>query len=154
MLTIFLHTEKYLPIVALCISSCAITGCVESSFTLASESRPPRWVTPPPGLTRTDVSITMIYYVKPWGRSATFILRDKKEKILAKVDGNEKGLEPLHLKNSPNGIHPGYPAYEVITVNGITEIIEHRKAEPIFYVIDDPAVRKELFAGGPYVQKK
>jgi hypothetical protein len=96
----------------------------------------------------------MIYYVKPWGRSATFILRDKKEKILAKVDGKEKGLEPLHLKNSPNGIHPGYPAYEVITVNGITEIIEHRKAEPIFYVIDDPAVRKELFAGGPYVQKK
>lgn len=149
MLRIFQRTDKCLLIVALCISSCAITGCVESSFTLASESRLPRWVTPPPGLTRADVSITMNYYVKPWGRSATFILRDKKEQILAKVNGKERGLEPLHLMNSPNGTGFGYPAYEVITVNGITEIIEHRKAEPIFYVTDDPAVRKELLSGGP-----
>jgi hypothetical protein len=91
----------------------------------------------------------MNYYVKPWGRSATFILRDKKEQILARVNGKEKGLEPLHLKNSPNGSDRGYPAYEVITVNGITEIIEHRRAEPIFYVTDDPAVRKELLGGRP-----
>jgi len=41
----------------------------------------------------------------------------------------------------------GYPSYEVITLNGITDIIEHRRMEPIFYVTDDPAVWKELGVG-------
>jgi hypothetical protein len=137
--------------VALTISVCGIIGCEyfpESTFTLASESRLPKWITLPPGLTRADVSITMSYYVNSWGRSATFILRDKKEQILAKVKGKMKGLEPLQLKNPPKGFDPNYPAYEVITVNGITDVIEHRKPEPIFYVTDDPAVMKELLAGG------
>jgi hypothetical protein len=137
--------------VALTISVCGIIGCEyfpESTFQLASESRLPKWITLPPGHTRANVSITMNYYVDLWGRSATFILRDKDGKILAKMNGKQKGLEPLQLKNPPKGFDPGYPAYEVITVNGITDIIEHRKMEPIFYVTDDPAVRKELLAGG------
>jgi hypothetical protein len=131
-----------------------ITGCEyfpESTFQLARDSRLPKWITLPPGLTRADVSIEMSYYVKPWGRSATFILRDKKGRILAKVHGKQKGLEPLHLKNPPQGFDPGYPSYEVITVNGVSEIIEHRKMEPIFYVNDDATVWKEL--GGGYVQQ-
>jgi hypothetical protein len=89
----------------------------------------------------------MSYYVKPGGRSATFILQDKKGRTLTKVDGKDKGLEPLQLKNPPQGFPPGYPAYEVITVNGITDIVEHRKPEPIFYITDDPAVWKELGVG-------
>ncbi len=77
------------------------------------------------------------------------MLRDKKGQILTKVYGKEKGLEPLQLKNLPKGFDHGYPSYEVITVNGITEIIEHRKMEPVFYVTDDPAVWKELMDGQP-----
>ena len=133
-------------LVALTIAGSAI-GCEwfpESTFELASESRLPKWVTLPPGLTRADVSITMSYYIKPWGRSATFMLRDTKGQIRAKVHGKEKGSEPFHLKHPPQGFPPSYPAYEVITVNGITDIIEHRKMEPIFYVADDPVVWKEL----------
>jgi len=130
----------------------AITGSVivlsewipESTFELASESRLPKWITLPPGLTRADVSITMSYYVVPWGGSATFILRDKKGQVLTKVNGKVKGSEPFQLKHPPPGFPPGYPAYEVVTVNGITEIIEHRKPEPIFYITDDLAVWKEL----------
>src|SRR5258706_5588221 len=135
--------------VALTILGSAI-GCEwfpESTFELASESRLPKWITLPPGLTRTDVSITMSYYSKPWGGSATFILRDTKGQIRTKVAGKVKGLEPFQLKHPPPGFPPGYPAYELITVNGITEIIEHRKMEPIFYITDDPAVWKELGVG-------
>jgi hypothetical protein len=135
--------------VALTISGSAI-GCAwfpESTFELASESRLPKWISLPPGLTRADVSITMSYYIKPWGRTATFTLQDTKGQILKKVDGKEKGLEPLQLKHPPPGFPSGYPAYEVITVNGITEIIEHRKPEAIFYITDDPAVWKELGVG-------
>ena len=123
--------------VALSISALAIVGCEyfpESAFELASESRLPKWITLPPGLTRDEVSITMSYYVKPWGRNAIFILQDKKGKTLTKVDGKMKGFEPLQLKHPPQGFPLGYPAYEVITVNGMTDIVEHRKPEPIFYL--------------------
>jgi hypothetical protein len=142
--------DKFLLLfVALTISGSAI-GCEwfpESTFELASESRLPKWNTLPPGLTRADVSITMSYYVMPWGRSATFILQDAKGKIRTKVNGKTRGLGPNQLKHPPPGFPPGYPAYEVITVNGITEIIEHRKPEAKFYITDDPAVSKELGVG-------
>jgi hypothetical protein len=116
----------------------------ESTFELASESRLPKWISLPPGLARADVSLSMSYYVWPWGSRATFVLRDSKGKILTKVSGKVRGLGPNQLKEPRPGSPPGYPSYEVITVNGITEIIEHRRMEPRFYVSDDPAVRKEL----------
>jgi hypothetical protein len=150
MFKIIKRVDKFLFFfVALTIAGSAI-GCAwfpESTFELASESRLPKWITLPPGLTRADVSITMSYYVMPWGRSSTFILQNKEGQTLKKVDGKEKGLEPLQLEHPPPGFPPGYPAYEVITVNGTTEIIEHRKMEPIFYITDDPAVWKELGVG-------
>ena len=127
------------------ISGSAMIGCQyfpESTFELASESRLPKWFSPPPGLTRADVSITMNYYIKPWGCSATFIMQSGKRQT--KVNGKVRGTEPLHLKNPPQGFPSGYPSYEIVTVNGITDIIEHRKMEPIFYVTDDPAVWNEL----------
>jgi len=37
-----------------------------------------------------------------------------------------------------------YPSYEIITVGRTTEVIEHRKMEPIFYVTDDPSVLSKL----------
>lgn len=135
--------------VALTVLGSAI-GCEyfpESTFELASRSRLPKWITLSPGLTRADVSITMSYYIKPWGSSAIFVLKDAKGHIRTTVKGKVKGSEPFQLKHPPNGFPPGYPAYEVITVSGITEIIEHRKPEPIFYITDDPAVWKELGVG-------
>jgi len=149
MLKSLLCRDKCLLIVALCISSCALSGCLESTFNLANESRLPKCITLPPGLTRADVSVTLNYYTKPLGNDAKFILKDKKGKKLARVNGKVKNLYPLELKNSPPGFDRGYPGYEIVEVNGITEIIEHRKMEPIFYVTDDPAVRKELLPDGP-----
>jgi hypothetical protein len=34
--------------------------------------------------------------------------------------------------------------YEVLTANGITEVIEHRQMEPIFYITDDADVKERL----------
>ena len=133
------------------ISDVAMTGCQyfpESTFKLASESRPPKWIALPPGSSRADVSITMRYYVKPWGSSATFVLEDTKGEILKKVDAKVKCKEPFQLKNPPRGFASGYPSYEAITVDDTTEIIEHRKMEPIFYITDDTAVWKQYREGG------
>jgi hypothetical protein len=152
MLKVNRRVDKFLPFfVALIIAGSVIAiACEwvpESSFELASESRLPKWITLPPGLTRADVSITMTYYIKPWGNDAEFLLQDRKGQILKKVYGTVKGSEPRQLKHPPPGFPLGYPAYEVIRVNGITEIIEHRKPEPIFYITDDPSVWKELGVG-------
>ncbi len=129
------------------LASTIIKGCEyfpESTFQLASESRLPKWITLPPGLALADVSITMSYYTWP---GAGFVLQDAKGKILEKVYGKEK-CSDFQLKNPPQGFPPGYPAYAVITVKGTTELIEHRKMEPVFYISDDPAVWKEYRASG------
>ncbi|HEU5339805.1 hypothetical protein [Edaphobacter sp.] len=147
-----LQRFRYLSLViALAFVFAAYKGCEmlpESTFQLSSDSRLPKWITLPPGLTRADVSLTMNYYVLPWGRDAQFVLRDKNEHALKKEDGKMRCKEPLQLKNSSQGFPSGYPAYEAITVNGITEIIEHKKMEPIFYVTDDTSVWKQYESNG------
>jgi hypothetical protein len=127
--------------------SCALSGCSESDFDLSPDSRLPQWVALPSGVARADVSVTMFYYIKPWGRTATFVLKDKEKKILMKVDGRQQGLEPFQLNNLPKGTAPGYPVYEIITVGDMVEVIEHRKMEPLFYVSDDAAVLRALGVG-------
>jgi hypothetical protein len=50
----------------------------------------------------------------------------------------------LTLEPRPEAGPVPYPQYEVLTSNGITEIVEHRRQEPVFYLSDDPAVRGQL----------
>ena len=125
----------------------SLLGCEyfpESSFELARESRLPTWFSLPAGLSRSDVSVTMDYYVKSSGRTSKFTLLDAKKQKLAEVNGTLRGLEPLRLKNPHPGFPSGYPTYEIVTINGLTEIIEHRQMESVFYIVDDPAVSAEL----------
>jgi hypothetical protein len=37
-----------------------------------------------------------------------------------------------------------YPIYEKVTINGVTESVEHRRMEPIFYVSDDPELHRRF----------
>lgn len=116
----------------------------ESAFQLANESRLPNWITLPPDLTRSDVSLTMSYFTWP---SAGFILRDAKGKTLVEVDERVK-CSDFRRRNPPHGYPAGYPRYTEIVVKGTSELIEHRKMEPVFYVTDDPAVWQEYRAVG------
>lgn len=138
---------KYLSLLILLAFVFAVyKGCEmfpESTFQLSSDSRLPKWVTPPQGLTRADVSLTVNYYIVPW---AQFILRDKSKKVIEKQTGKMRCR--VQVKNLPRDFPPHYPMYEAITVSGITEIIEHKKMEPIFYVTDDPVVWKQYESMG------
>ena len=139
------RAKKILLIAAICVSSCAMSGCVESNFRIASESRLPRGLAIPPGLTRADVSATVDYYTLG---QAKFILRDKNGRKIGMVAGYLKG-KPLHLRETPPGREPRFPSYELIVIDGVTEIMEQRRPEDILYVTDDPGIREELLAGGP-----
>src|SRR5690349_16043685 len=90
-------------LVALTIAGSAI-GCEwfpESTFELASESRLPKWIILPSGLTRADVSVTMSLYDSLWGSDVKIILQDTKGQTLTKVYGIEKGRGSLYLKHPP-----------------------------------------------------
>ena len=113
---------------------CLLIGCLESSFMLSDESRLPKWVALPDGLKRADVSVTMNYYTPLGGNDTKIILKNKNGKRLAEINGKEKCQDPKS----------GYPAYDLIVANGIAEVIERRKMEPVFYINDDPAVRRKL----------
>lgn len=137
-----LRTKKYLLIVAICASCCAISGCVESDFTLANESRLPRGILIPPGLTRKDVSVTLNYYAPPRGTNVKFILTDRKWKKLAEVKGESRP----------------YPQ-EIVVINGVTEelalvpcaghqcYVQDGHVVALFYVVDKPLERNEILTG-------
>jgi len=123
-----------------------VRGCAESQFELAPESRLPKWFALPAGLQRADVTVTLSYYGPLVGsaRTATVTFRAAKGKTLSEVVANLRGREPLTLEPHSNTGPIPYPSYEVLTANGISEVIEHRRMEPIFYISDDQEVRRKL----------
>ena len=156
--TLCLRTKKYLLIVAICLSCCAINGCVESVFPLASDSRLPKWFTLPRGLTRADVKVELDF-MEPTRRGLNIkvIFYNNKYKKLAEVSGKTIGTI---LSRS----------FFIDVVNGIPEITGlkyqsdgHGGKDSVFYVVDDlarkknlldengvhdPALRKKLLEGG------
>jgi hypothetical protein len=75
----------------------------------------------------------MNYYISPFGDPVNFAMLDPRKQVIAKVSGH------LPAERHLAGL-TGYPAYEIITINGATEIVEHRRMEPIFYLTDERAV--------------
>jgi len=131
----------------LCLSVGSLVACgffPEATFDLSPDCRLPRWFKVPDGMSRRDLTVTMSYFVKPTGRTATFDLYDSHRNKLAQVSGALHGKEPVRLRGGASDSSHGYPTYEVITVEGTTDVIEHRGMEPIFYLNDDSSVWKEL----------
>lgn len=128
--------------------ACALAACgmlPEATFTLSKESRLPGWYHLDPGLSRSQFSVEMSYYISlTGGRTATFVLRRQRGLGSYSVSGKLRGEYPIYL-GPPNTdrLHQ-YPSYEVVTINGVSEAIEHRAMEPVFYISADPAVLNKL----------
>jgi hypothetical protein len=113
-------------VAAVLVSSCGLVP--ESSFELSNESRLPKWMVPRSGEARTALTVTMDYRGNALGR----------------WEGSLQGNEPRQLSKPPAGFPPGYPSYEIVRVGVFTEIVEHRKMEPVFYITDSSIVWEEL----------
>jgi hypothetical protein len=120
-------------------------GCAESRFELAQQSRLPRWFSLPSGMQRDGLNVTLVYYTAPLSGPpvADVTLRDSGGRMLNEVVATLKG-EPQSLNSKSGSNESAYPMYEVLTANGISEVVEHRRMEPIFYINDDPEVRRKL----------
>lgn len=126
-----------------------LVGCgrfPESCFNLSPSSRLPAWFSPPAGTSREDLTVHMCYYSDQ--PTATFELRNLGDgSVLAKADGSTRGSHPLTAQNTERKPLE-YPSYEIVTVGEITEVVEHRRMEPVFYVVDDPSIRRALGVDG------
>jgi hypothetical protein len=146
------HTNKrWLLAFLLVTASRFLIGCnyfPESTFVLADESRLPKWISIPPGETRAGTTLAMSYYIEPWGSNAVFTLRRGNKQILEKVSAKVACEIPFRLASSPRQTDSNYPMFEAVSVDGGTEILEHKKMQPIFYVTDDAAVWKQYRATG------
>jgi len=130
----FQRAKKYLLIVATCLSSFAISGCVDSINYLASDSRLPNWFTLPPGLTRADVMVVR-EAMEPRGADIKVVLYQRQYRKLAAVRGKTIRLGGF-LLNVVNGV-PEITGYK-------TQIDGHGDLLPYFYVVDDPALKRKL----------
>lgn len=127
----------------LCAGCHPTRGCMEASFSLAPDSRVPDWFKLQPGTKRDEVKVTLKYFQNIVGQKSAaveFQSGGRVETVTASMlSGDAKTLEPY----SGQGPIP-YPGYEILTANGLTEIIEHKRPEPLFYVNDDPDIRRRL----------
>lgn len=95
----------------------------------------PKWIVLPPDVRRSDVDVRLDYSLD----HAKFTWVDEKGKKLTAITAKCKNRFPIYRS--------GNLAYEIVTANGVTEIIEHRgNGPPVFFVNDDPVLRKELLA--------
>ena len=120
-----------------------LSGCIsESNFRLSDESRLPKWFELPEGKTREDVVVRLYYYSKPSGGTAKLILKDRDGWLsIDKVAGKLRGLKPLQLESAAGDDDP---TYEILSAEGITDIIGHKGRNDLFYMVDDPTVWEEL----------
>lgn len=134
----FLHAKKYLLIVAICLSLCALNGCVDSINYLASDSRLPKWFILPPDLTRADVMVVRAY-MGPTRQGVDDIkvalLYANKYKKLAEVRGKTI-LSGKYVINVVNDV-PEITGYKI-------QSDEHGNPTPYFYVVDDPALKRRI----------
>jgi len=73
----------------------------------------------------------------------------KKSKLLnvgkyAVTTDEQPSIRSVQLSSPPEGFPKGYPRYKVVRINGVTDVIELRRMEPVFYITDDPVVWEEL----------
>jgi len=115
---------------------------------LSDQSRLPKWVVVPKGKNRNDFSVKMESHSTFAAGKIIFKIYDKNNVSPIQeyeiTTDMQSDILPVQLKSPPEGFPQGFPKYIPITINGITDIVEQRKMEPVFYMTDNPDVWKEL----------
>ena len=125
-----------------------VAGCVESEFHLAKESRLPVWFDIPEGAERNDLDVVLTYYTTgPAKLNFRDVRNGKTLKTIKAINKHHSEYWDWAQKDWPKRSHPGYV---VLSAEGTTEIIEHRKMEPIFFVSNESAVQNTINSGNTH----
>src|SRR6202000_2953924 len=132
-----LLAKRYLSIIAISVCTYAISGCVGSIWELASDSRPPKWISLPPGFTRADIRV-IEEAMEPTRRGVEIkvIWYNKKHQKLGAVRGNSFNLSGRYFAEVVDGVP------EIIGLK--TSKNEHGDDLPYFFVVDDLDLKRKL----------
>lgn len=118
-------------------------GFMESNFQLADDSRLPKWFTVPKGYSRSDLNVTIDCYTSP-----CFFCKNTVTTLYGLPPDNREimkkaGRQRWHpLSDVRYNKYPAnkYPNYTIITIDGIEEVFEQRRADNVLYITDDPNI--------------
>jgi hypothetical protein len=118
-------------------------GCAESNFDLASSSRLPKMLAPPDGARSGAVSARLSYHLGLWlgdGRGVTRLWLVGSAGIAVKEVICEAWEHPRSARTEGP---TSYPSFSIVYCNGVIDVVEHRRMEPIFYMSDDVGLQRE-----------
>ena len=118
-------------------------GCSESDFDLASSSRLPKALAPPDGSRHGGVSARLSYHLGLWlgeGRGVTRLWLVGNAGIAVKEVICEGWEHPRSARTAGPTL---YPSFSIVYCNGVVDVVEHRRMEPIFYMSDDEGLQRE-----------
>lgn len=126
-----------------------LSGCVESEFNLAQDSKLPKWLSLPEGIERKDIIVTLTYYTD----SDVKISMHKQGgwfSTIQSVSGTSKWHPEYWAWAQEDWPLRSHPGFTVIEVKGSSEIIEHKTMEPVFYVSSEKQVQNVLRTGNTF----
>ena len=117
-------------------------GFCESSFKLAKDSRLPKWFQAPSGVERSDITVHFIYFLSKTKIAATNI---KTGKIFfsAEADMKHHPITEAESKTMKQGWP--CPSYNVISVNGIEEVVGHIERGNIIHIVESSEVTRNVY---------
>jgi hypothetical protein len=133
-------------VIILSTGSCAVIGAgVEAKFVLAPDSRLPVWLSIPANVQRNDVVVILKYLTaSQQSDDAVIEIQNRDGRVLGSVRGQTCWHPIMQSKKNKFGGFDSdvYPRYRYVKINGIAEVIEHRRMEPVFRVSDDADLRR------------
>jgi hypothetical protein len=129
--------------VVLFLSSCnPVRGFLESEFILSPESPLPAWYPVlPEGISRKDITIRIKCYSPLFPVNNTvFIVEHGWWRTLYTASGNMEYHKKYWAWAQKNWPARAYPSYSTISVNGQSEIIEHKKEGNVLFISNEKAV--------------
>ncbi len=105
-------------------------GFIESEFSLAADSRLPKWIAMPSEYSREDTSIFITFYSSNKVRFTVRGQAPESKLLIEKI-----GVFRWHPTTKQKGFTV-YPIHFIISVDGTEETFAQMKPEPFLYVVD------------------
>ncbi len=118
-------------------------GLAEANFRLARDSRLPRWIRLPPGVERSDVLVEFVHFI----HTAKVVATNKKtgRTFFAYHSANLRPhpITEQKLKTMSRG--SPCPWYNIVSINGIEEVIEHVEQGNRVRVVENSDVTEDVY---------
>jgi hypothetical protein len=117
-------------------------GFAESNFNLAKDSRLPRWFQVPTGINRNDISVEFVYFLS---KTKIAAINSKTGKIFFSAEADKKHHPTTESESKTMKQGWPCPSYNIITVNGVEEVVAHIERGDIVYIVEPSEVTPAVY---------